>query len=232
MLEVVDQQLREWVGKTLGNVTFTLNPPGKDAAGSGGASGVSCYLLELVDAPPARGTDRPPLQFHVRYLITTWAETLEAAHKLLGNLAFAAMDVTEYRVEFDPLPPETWLAMGAAPRPAFILRVPVRQERPQPERHYVRKPLEMRFGPSLLLRGLLVTPDNIPITGAVVEMPSIQRATHTDGDGHFLFANIPGGLPSYQVKVKAKGRELLVTVQPPSSDQDTIVIRFDPISNP
>lgn len=228
MLETLDQNLREWVGKTLGGVTFSLTAPVKEATGSG----VNIYLLELVDSPPRRGPDLSPLQFDARYLVTTWADTPEAAHQMLEKLAFAALEKSDFNVEFYGLPADLWNGLGIPPQPAFLLRLTVRQERPQPEVHYVHQPLELRIGPSTLLRGVVRSSQDIPIAGAQVEMPSIQRSTRTDENGNFLFANIPKDLTTYQIKIRAKGREQIVTVAQQTPDQAPVVIRFDPVANP
>ncbi|MCU0518329.1 MAG: DUF4255 domain-containing protein, partial [Oscillatoria sp. Prado101] len=82
--------------------------------------------------PPLRGSQRTPLQAAARYLVTTWAGTPEDAHRLLGDLLFAAMDSAAFQAELNPLPAAAWTAFGLPPQPSFVLRVPLQIARPQP----------------------------------------------------------------------------------------------------
>ena len=87
MFDQVDRRLEEWVRRVLGPISVTFDPPSPVRDGTG----VSCYLLAVVGDPPLRGNRRPPLQAALEYLVTTWAETPQEAHRLLGVLAFAAL---------------------------------------------------------------------------------------------------------------------------------------------
>lgn len=236
MFDLVDQKLREWVEKTVGEVVFSFEPPGRapsdDSPPENGGSpkgGVSCYLLELVDAPPNRGTETPPLQVHLRYLMTTWAATPETAHALLGKLVFAAMNEPEFQVEIRTIDGQLWSALGAQPQPAFVLRVPARQERVRPPVQYVTEPVVIEIVPAINLRGVVMTSRKQPVPGAVVDMPAVQRTTSTDTRGEFLLSNIPGGQKTYHLRVRAKGRELRVSLSPPDTDAEPVQIQFDPI---
>ena len=229
MFDVVDRRLSEWVEKTLGEVVFSLEPPGRAAPDNGTTAGVSFYLLELVDAPPSRGTDAPPLQVHLRYLVTAWAGSPEDAHALLGKLVFAAMGEPEFQVEFPPIDAGTWAALNARPQPAFLLRVPVRQERVRPAVKYVTEPIVVEIAPAISLHGVVLTSRKQPVPGAVVDLPAIQRSTSTDMRGEFLLNNIPGGQKAYNLRVRAKGRELRVSLTPPENDAEPVQIQFDPI---
>ena len=145
MIDQVDGRLRDWVITVLGDVTVSLRPPGAETAGQG----VSLYLLELVDDPPLRGQQPPPLQLALRYLVTTWSEEAAEAHRLLGQLAFEAMGQPGMAVELQPPAAATWQALGARPQPAFILRVPLRQEQIRPPMPLVRAPLVVQIEPAV-----------------------------------------------------------------------------------
>ena len=125
LIDQADDQLAHWVERTLGAITISLLPPDKAPEGEG----ISLYLLSLAENPPLQGNQRSPLQFWLRYLVTTWADDPSQAHALLGELLLAAMDTPAYEVELDNIPPTIWAGFGIPPRPAFILRVPVRKER-------------------------------------------------------------------------------------------------------
>src|SRR6266850_5283921 len=133
----------DWVGTVVEGGYVSLGPPDNQRAGRG----VGLYLLELVQSPPPSSNKRPPLQLALRYLITAWSGTPEDAHQMLVALMFAAMENKEFQVELEPLPVTVWTAFGVPPRPSFILRVPLRQERPQPQTKLVREPLRVESSP-------------------------------------------------------------------------------------
>jgi hypothetical protein len=193
---------------------------------------VNFYLLELVESPDGRGKERSLLQFLLRYLVTTRADDPQEAHRMLGNLAFAALENQAFEVEIQPPPAAVWAALGAVPQPAFVLRVPVRKERPQPEKHYVTVPLKVNMSPVTNLRGVVLTSRDTPVAGAVLEIPSIQRSVKTDHLGRFFFPTIPAGSQPMNVKIRAKGRERIISLEQPAPGQEPFVIRFDPIDLP
>jgi hypothetical protein len=221
MIDQIDEQLREWVQKTLG-VSPSLAPP-SDAPSD---DEINLYLLELAERPPARGARRPPLQLTLRYLVTAWASQTEEAHRLLGELAFAAMEHPDFEVKLNPIPAKTWEALGVIPRPSFILQVPLRKEQPAPPTQYVREPLVVQATPVTSLGGTILGPDDVPIARAVVEIPSLQLSTRTDTHGRFTFANVPADPLPKKLLVKAKGRTLQVTTQQFTPDEP-LVIRFN-----
>jgi hypothetical protein len=224
MFEQTDDRLTEWISNVLGPVPVSLAPPGSAQEDSG----VSLYLYEVIDSPPPRGTRRSPLQILLRYLITTWAKEPREAHRLLGKLIFAALDDQDMQVDLTPLPAAAWRALGTVPQPGFMLRVPVRQERPEPPTHLVRVPLVVEVQPTTGLWGTLVGPENVPLVGASVELTSLQRTVRTDSHGRFAFANVPASSQPQQLCVRVKGREFVVQVDEPASEEHPLVIQFDP----
>jgi hypothetical protein len=200
-----------------------LDPPGTRT----GTRGVSLYLLECVSDPPLRGPGRSPLQVRLRYLVTAWGETPEEAHRLLGMLMFASMDNPPVELEVDllPLAPETWTALGSTAQPSFVLVVPYKQERPQPQVKYVLKPLVVQTAPLLTVAGTVVGPGDVPLAGAQVEIAGLNMYEQTDERGQFSFRSAPGGPYPIRLRIVAKGRrmEYDVTGQPDAP----ITIRFD-----
>jgi len=225
MFEQTDERLAGWIENVVGPVEVSLAPPADGQSGRG----ISLYLFELADKPPPRGIRRTPLQLILRYLITTWAESPQEAHRLLGELVFAALDDPDMDVDLSPLGAAMWRALGIAPRPALVLNVPVRQERPEPPTKLVRAPMVLHVSPTTQFAGSLVTPDGVPLAGAVVEYVSLHRTTRTDADGRFAFANIPAGSDPLELRVKVKGREFVIAVDQSSTDQQPLVIEFDPL---
>ncbi|MCI0394188.1 MAG: Pvc16 family protein [Chloroflexi bacterium] len=224
MIEQVDKDLKSWVQAILNEIDLSLAPPGPAQPGRG----VNLYLLELASAPPLRGGhSRPPLQFSLRYLVTAWAEEAEEAHQALGRLIFAAMENPKFEVELEPVPVETWLALGVKPQPSFILRVPLRLERPEPEVPLVRTPPVVQGVPVTTLHGVLLAPGDIPLAGASVELLSLQLTTRTDSKGRFHFVAVPAEPVTKQLRVKAKGELFDVEVKLPAPEDKPAVVYCD-----
>ncbi len=99
---------------------------------------------------------------------------------MLGTLIFAALAVTDWQVEQERLPPDTWAAFGTPPRPSFVLRLPVIKERPEPAVKLVRKPLTVKHTGLVGLHGAVLGPEDIPIAGARVELPAFGLSATTD----------------------------------------------------
>lgn len=224
MIDQADARLSAWTKQVLEISTITLAPP----SNSQEDEGASLYLLDLASAVPPNGAGRPPLQISLRYLVTTWAKNPETAHRWLGMLAFAAMESSDYEVELDPLPYEIWLALGAAPRPAFILKVRIRLERPEPIAPLVREPLNVQSSPITHLDGRVLGPDDFPIAGARVEILSLKQVEHTDTKGWFRFGAIPSGFRPTTLKLSAKGRQVSIALEPVDASDKPLLIRFDP----
>jgi hypothetical protein len=201
MIQEADGRLTEWVRSVLKGCPVVFAPPAR-AEGNG----VWLHLMDVLPNPPARG-DSAPLQVSLRYLVTTWAETPEKAHGLLGRLVFEALGDGQYEVEREPVPPALWTAMGVAPRASFVLRAVLRQERPRPRAPLVRTGLRTQSAALRAVRGRVLGPGDVPMPGARVEAPSLRLATRTDGDGRFEFAAVPAGPAPCPIRARAKGME-------------------------
>jgi len=221
MIDQVDRNMQDWIGSVLDGTAVSLLVPADAAKGQG----VGLYLIELLQTPPARGTRRPPLQITLRYLVTSWAEDPQEAHRLLGELLFAAMDHPDFEVEQERLPLELWTALRVGPRPCFVLRVPLRRERLEKSAPLVRKPLIMKMSPVRQLQGRVLGPKEIPLMGAQVELPALLLSTQTDCDGRFNFPAVPADPTAVVLTVRAKGRSMTVhAADAAHDDTGTLVI--------
>ena len=227
MIEEVDNRLREWGASVLEAVAPTteirLGPPGD--AGAGPA--VSLFLIDLLPAPPATAGRRPSLQLTLRYLVSVSAGDVEVAHRALGALVFAAMEHPEFEVELGAPAAELWTAFGSTPRPCFMLRVPVRLERPAPRVGRVTRPVEIRHTRTAAFSGRLLGPGDLPLAAAEVEIPALRLVTHTDLRGYFRFPAVPAEPARRQVTIRAKGVEKAVTVEREPADGEPVVIHFE-----
>jgi Carboxypeptidase regulatory-like domain len=223
LIDQVDRELTAWVSSVLTGVAVSLAAPLDRATGIG----VSVYLLRVVKAPPARGgRGRPVLQLTLSYLVTTWSEDPEESHRMLGELAFAALAHTEYEVEMDPAALAVWRAFGIAPRPSFTLSVRLQREWPAVKQPIVRSAVAVQGSVAATVSGLVVGPGDVPVTGARVECPALNRVTRTDGKGRFRLAAVPAAPPP-QFLVTAKGQQRWVSPDLQALGGQPLVIRFD-----
>jgi hypothetical protein len=222
MIDETDRHLAAWITKVLDKVNVSLAPP---VAGDT-TRGVGLYLMELVQSQPARGTRRPPHLMTLRYLVTTQAPKPEDAHQMLGDLVVLALENSEFEVEQEPLPMSLWTALGMAPRPSFVLRVPFRHERPEKRAPLVRKPIVIKQLPLRSFEGQVVGPENIPLMNARVELPAFELHTNTDSKGRFHFSAVPTAPGARLVRVRAKGQEFSINTEQADSDEEPLVIQL------
>jgi hypothetical protein len=223
MIDEVDHRLKAWVFSILGEVPVSLASPARSPQ-----NGIGLYLMELRDRPPLRGSKRSPLQFALRYLITSCAEEPEEAHRALGRLLFAAMENAEFEIEKAPVSMEVWQAFGVPPQPSFTILVPIQQERPQPTAPLVRQPLVANLELKTALRGVLLGPGEIPLADASVRIPSLRLSSRTDSKGRFYFHAVPRKLSVKSLEVNVKGRSRAISAsQIQTADGEPWVIHFD-----
>ena len=242
MIDEVDARVKAWAEQILAGlaqqrpqdfsktIPVALEAP-HDAAGDG----VSLYLLALAEKPPLQGAQRAPLQFCLRYLVTAWAEQPSRAHAMLGELLFAALEKPEYEVQLEDIPPAIWASFGIAPRPTFLLRVPVSKERPPRLAQPVREPLRVEWIDTARVDGVVLGPGDSPLPGVRVALmpqagdtplaPEYARlcpATVTGADGMFTFAAIPRQ-PRYTFCIHIKDQELFVSLAAGSADAPLVL---------
>jgi len=192
--------LQSWAGGVLPGVAVKLGPPARDAA----QDQIFIHLVQIEGHPPPRGPRRPPLQVDLHFLVSAASPRPESELRMVGELMFAALARDDLEVELAPVAPAVWQALGAAPRAAFILRLPFRREVPEPRALRVRAPLVAQVVGSAPLWGQVLGPGGIPLAGAAVEVPALELFTSADADGRFRFASVPADPPP-KVVVRAKG---------------------------
>ena len=228
MLETVYSQLQQWVGETWTESSWSSSFPGDGNTKPEDKVGVTTYLLEIQRAQVVRAEKRAPLQINLRFLICSWAAKPEQANEALLQLAFTALDREGWELEFDAFPIEVWKAFGAAPRPSFLLRIPVRMERLEPKVKLVRS-LNLLASSVTSLEGMVVGPDDTPIPGAIVEVPAMQRWTNTDDRGKFVLS----GMPQAQtfLVVRAKGQRIEVSPQGDADSSKPLIVKLSALED-
>jgi len=185
---------------------------------------LSVLVLALAREQELRSADRrEPLRFRVRHLVTGPVAS-DVTARLLDRVLAAAVETGEPMVVLEPPPPELWLALRATPRAALLVDVPTQVARPAPVVPLVRSPLQVRSGPVRSIRGRIVGPADMPLTGIRVEVAGTGAATYTDTSGRFTLAAVPDE-ESLLMRLSGKGREFLADVV--TSSVDDIVIHCD-----
>lgn len=223
MIDEIETQIGTWISDTHNNVLVQTIAPGEIAK----ERCIGLYLLDLLPTTPSELGPSKLFQLSLRFLVTSWADTPEASHRLLGEVALSVAEHPVYDLELVPLPAQSWSAFGVAPRPSFMLRAPLQQERSQPVVKLVREPIIIRESPLVALEGVIVGPENIPIMNAYVELISPQRSTYTDKKGRFLFTGVPAEPSRKRLRIKAKGRELAVLAEHRADAHEPIMIHVD-----
>jgi hypothetical protein len=122
VIDRADGYIRTWLGSAVEGAEVAFAAP----VGHRDGAGVNVHLVELYEAPAARGLSRPAPQVGLRYLVTAWAETAEVAHRLLGRALVAAMEQPDVEVLVEPPGFELWFALGVQPQACFSMRLVAR----------------------------------------------------------------------------------------------------------
>jgi hypothetical protein len=223
VIDKIESQISAWITATQDNVPVHTVAPGELAR----EKCIGLYLLDLLPAAPGEQGSVKSFQISLRFLVTAWADTPEEAHRLLGELALRVTEHPDYDLELTPLSAEGWAAFGVAPRPSFMLRAQLRKERKLPAVKLIREPMALSESPLTALQGVVVGPNDTPITGAYVELISPQRSTYTDQQGRFTFTAVPAEPSRKKLRVKAKGRELAVLAEHGANALEPIMIHID-----
>jgi hypothetical protein len=209
-----------WLGDAVG-APVRLGPPADTETEE---PAVTAWPLELRADQEARGSgQRLPMRLVLRCLVWVVGDVDGADHPL-DRILVAAANATERALVLEPLPPQTWLALGVRPRPALLFDVPVQIARPGPTAPLVRQPVRVREAPMRSLHGRVVGPGDIPLAGMRVEIASTGQATHTDSRGMFAFSGVPAGEPA-RLRLRGRGRHLLAEVE--ARPADPVVIHCD-----
>jgi hypothetical protein len=223
VIDSVDASVRGWASAVIPDTPVSLLPPGK----IGGGPCVGLYLLDLLHAPARHDKRSVPLRFTLRYLVTAWHEEPSKAHGLLGRLLVAASDDKDMEVELEPLSMEAWRAFGVPPRPAFLLRVPLRVDRPESPARAVIKTVELVHRPMGSLSGLLLGPNGVPIANARMELLGIGAKANTDSKGRFRFDAVPATPQARRLRIFAKGRTMTAAAPARTDPSQPLLIRLN-----
>jgi len=229
VIEKADGFLRDWLSGAVRCDEISFAPPGRLESDSAAQSQVNLYLMHVSKVPADRSGTPPPIQFRLRYLVTTAAQDPEREHQLLGSVIVEALERSDLQISFDAVDAATWSALGTAPRPSIWLDVPLRYERTRPPVPIVELPPRVATHTNRKVHGLVLGPREIPLGDARVELGGGSRPIRTDRRGRFeLSVPLLDGPPP-EITITAKGRvERHALDLSTQSDADSPwVIRFE-----
>ncbi|HEV3028307.1 MAG TPA: hypothetical protein VG457_12080 [Planctomycetota bacterium] len=229
MIDEMDARLSDWVKGSLGKEKAELlfGIP-KDAPK---ATTVTLSLVGVLPTPSPRTPQRPPLKLVLRYLVSVQAEDVEDAHRLLGTLAFSAMEIPDFELETEAPEAALWKAIGTPLQPSFAIRVPLLKIRPEPKARRVRFPLVIKTSAVRSLSGVVLGPGEIPIMGARVEIAGSGRPVETDSLGHFVIPGILREFAPRALEVRAKGARETIPLDPQAGADEDLVIHLNSLED-
>jgi hypothetical protein len=199
-----------------GGVAARMALPGDAQEGENGGSNGLVWPLALLAEPgrPGPGTG-DALRFRVRYLVVATGTGFLA---VLDRALRAVAGRDGMLVVPEPVPVETWRALGAVPRAALLVDVPAQvqpAELPAPAR--VLSPLRLVTVSLRPLHGQVVGEQGVPLAGVRIEATGTGRAAYTDARGGFTLAGLPDREPARLV-LFLRDRQLTVDVDPASTE--------------
>lgn len=247
MIEQLDERLASWVEQVVTGVKTSFAAP----TDGDEALAVNLYLLEIADDPLRHSAGHPLIQPSLRYLVTTSAGEPKDAHFLLGTLFYAARKQPGFEVELEPVASQLWTAFGIAPRPSFILRLPMPEEWPVQQTGKA-PPVTQGIAPAARelapLYGLVLGPNNTPLAAARLEMIALwerrenpahleevafttnytllERAAYTDRKGRFTLPAIQASPAAKTLLVRARGQEQIFIVKETGEPDAPVVFRL------
>lgn len=187
MIDQVSQQLLDWLRKIDHGFNVVLSAPGNINK----KPAISLYLLDILPSANTTSSRRLPIQFKLRYLVTTWADIEQDAHRTLANIIYEAMDWPDFEIKFESLSAQMWNSFGVAPRPCFMIEVPVQLERQQKKVPVIESPIELQFKDTVALDGIVLGPHKTSIAGANIILSNHGLQTRSDINGRFSFQLVP-----------------------------------------
>jgi len=226
MLQPLLTGLQGWVKTIAPAAAWTLNMPLAKEVVTG--TSVSTYLLDMTPAAVASTGRRPPLRWMMRFLVTCWATDSLVAHALLTELAFAAGAQTSWQIEQEPVSLSVWAAFGIAPRPSFMVKMPLEMVQEEGPTAPKAKTLSMNGYTLVALRGVLLGPDDVPLSGGSVELPALNLRTETNAGGEFCLKGVPGSTLN-TLRAMAKGSSLAVECRANDYATSPLILRMSKI---
>jgi hypothetical protein len=211
-METTEQQLRDWAAGAWPKAEVFFD--GATASEPERQPAIGFRLLRVLPDASACGARNPaPLRIRLGYIATAWAKDPVEMHRILGALAFEAMEMPGWNLDSEQAGPEWWQALGLPLRPSLFVWIPATRERVVRRAPLVRAGLVLSGSPLRPLAGLVLGPGNIPLMDVLVEIPAWKLSTRTGPEGQFQFSAVPANRPVGAIRVHAKGREKVINLE-------------------
>lgn len=201
--EDVSTDLANWVSSCLKDIKPTLVSASKQDIGDG----AEIRLVRANPSPEPRARDRVNLTVSLDYLITLKSPEPLVEHRLLVELAMAAMESADFQIIDQAMALELCRSMGLPSCACLLVRAELRRSRALEQAPLVRSPAVTRLMDLNSVEGTVVGPGDVPVAGAVVSLNLSDRRVVTGPTGKFRFP-IPSGVAA---RATVKARQATVT---------------------
>jgi hypothetical protein len=89
----------------------------------------------------------------------------------------------------------------------------------------------VQLSPFSTLFGQVVGPADVPVTGARVALPDLEVVQETDRSGRFQFDMVPMEADGLELVVSARGQQMKVQANSPTSESSPLVVHFDSLED-
>lgn len=224
MIDEVDHVLKKWIASVIDSkYEITFHAPQANA----GQSAVIAYLYHMENDMPRSTAREIPLQIMLTYLLLVQTEDPLEAHRILGNLLFAAKARSDLEVDFPVLPATYWQAFGIPPAPYFCLRVPLRMDREQQQIPRVKSAPQINIASTQMIDGLILGPADIPIAGAKITLNNSNSIAYSNNNGLFSINADAKSKQNFNCLIHAKGKQFSISVPIPETQQAPLTIHLD-----
>lgn len=226
MIDEIDLRLKEWIATVIdSNFQISFEHPGK----LDNKPTVSVYLYSLDNSMPTSVAREIPLQITLSYLLTVKSENQMESHQTLGKLLFAAKEQADFEVEFPALPTGYWQSFGTVPLPYFTIRLLLVKARNAEQVPRIIEPPRVDIGTLSNIEGIILGPNNIPISAAKITLEHTKTVSYTDNNGCFSIATNSASLKIFNCKIDAKGKQFSISVPVQKKQHKPITIHLDNI---
>jgi hypothetical protein len=196
----VTRELVDWVkGRCPGVPATALG-----LADAAPQDGIGVRLIHVSPRMEPRARDRLIRTLALDYLISVRAGDPLAEHRLVANLAFAIMDVSDYELVTGQSAAQAYAAAGLPPAAGLVVRGHASRVDDIAQAPLVREPAITRVAPLGFVDGIVLGPGDVPVPGAVVILGDGDRSAVTGPDGRFRFASAADA--PVRVAARAHGR--------------------------
>lgn len=177
----VTRSILEWISNVVPGMPVAATALADDAP----TRGVKVRLLSISPKRLIQVAAQHSQALRLDYVITVRLEDPLEEHRSLGELCLAAMTDPSLELDDQQQAPEMLTRLGLAPSAGLLVRKHLTRE-PEPRSvGRVRIPLDVRLGELGQIEGVVLGPQDRPVSGARVGVAGEATETTTDAQGRF-----------------------------------------------